>query len=338
MIYNPALLDNNIITSRIRLARNIFGVPFDVKDDKQAKEIIKKTAYTLDKLGDFTLYTLSKMPYMQKECMKENHLISNALTENSHKSAVFIDTDESVSIMVHEEDIFRFQCMRRGLAITDCYKKLNVIDDNLSKILNFAYDKTLGYLTACPTNLGTGLRASVMLFLPALTESKNIKKIVEWADKLGLTVRGVYGEGSKADGCLYQISNEVTLGVSEREIIAEVEETILTVCESELNEEKVLYSKNAVQVENRCLTAYKQLKTLTAIDYKGFLRLITDLKLGVILGYFNFENPQAIDDLAVNVRPMTLCYKYGRDLTEKERAILRADTVRKAMSVIERGR
>jgi len=337
VIYNPSLLDNNIVTSRIRLARNIDGLPFDIKDLTVAKEVVKKTAYALDKIGDFTLYTLLKMPYMQKESMKENHLISNALTENSYKSAVFVDTEESVSIMVHEEDVFRFQCMRRGLSISDCYKKISAIDDSLSKTLNFAFDKKLGYLTACPTNLGTGLRASVMLFLPALTESKNIKKIIEWTDKLGLTVRGVYGEGSKADGCLYQISNEVTLGVSERDIISEVEETILTVCESELNEEKRLYSQNQLQVQNRCYTAYQNLKQVVAISYKDFLRLITDLKLGVILGYFDFANPQAIDDLAVSVRPMTLCYKYGVDLTERESAVLRAEVIRKALALIERG-
>ncbi len=337
MIYNPSLLDNNIVTSRIRLARNIDGLPFDIKDLTVAKEVVKKTAYALDKIGDFTLYTLLKMPYMQKESMKENHLISNALTENSYKSAVFVDTEESVSIMVHEEDVFRFQCMRRGLSISDCYKKISAIDDSLSKTLNFAFDKKLGYLTACPTNLGTGLRASVMLFLPALTESKNIKKIIEWTDKLGLTVRGVYGEGSKADGCLYQISNEVTLGVSERDIISEVEETILTVCESELNEEKRLYSQNQLQVQNRCYIAYQNLKQVVAISYKDFLRLITDLKLGVILGYFDFANPQAIDDLAVSVRPMTLCYKYGVDLTERESAVLRAEVIRKALALIERG-
>ena len=165
----------------------------------------------------------------------------------------------------------------------------------------------------------------------------NIKKIIEWTNKLGLTVRGVYGEGSKADGCLYQISNEVTLGVSERDIISEVEETILTVCESELNEEKRLYSQNQLQVQNRCYTAYQNLKQVVAISYKDFLRLITDLKLGVILGYFDFANPQAIDDLAVSVRPMTLCYKYGVDLTERESAVLRAEVIRKALALIERG-
>ena len=331
MLYNPTLLDNNIITSRIRLARNVADMPFRITDNQKCREIIKAVSLALGKSDNFSLYYLSNMTYMQLEAFKERHLISQSLIDNKDRAAVFITSDEKFSIMVHEEDVLREQGVARGLRLHEIYKKLNSIDDLIAKKLNFAFDKRLGYLTACPTNVGTGLRASVMLFLPALTESGKIKSIVKKAERLGLAVRGVYGEGSKADGFMYQVSNEVTLGVSESELVSGVENAVLSLCEAECNEEVEFYGKIKNKTEDECFRALGILSTARILDYKEFLSLAAKVKLGISLKFFDFENPEAIDDLMVAVRPMNLCYRYGIDLTQAERDRLRAEFTRESI-------
>ena len=208
-ILSPDLFAGNIITSRVRLARNLKDLPFSL-DPVTAKEVVKKVNRALVKTDTFNLYFVANLDDVALEAMKERHLISQNLIENRESGAALVNTDESISVMVNEEDVIREQCFMKGLSLSEAYKRLNVIDDEIAKNIDVAFDDDLGYLTACPTNLGTGMRASVMMFLPALTESGKIKGLIEEVSGLGLTVRGVYGEGSKAEGCIYQISNEVT--------------------------------------------------------------------------------------------------------------------------------
>ena len=222
---NPENFAGNIIKSRVRLARNLTNYPFKIKDQKTALEIVKNVNRALVKCDTFNLYFTSRVSAMTLEAMKERHLISSNLIENKDCGAVLVNLDESISVMVNEEDVIREQCFMRGLRLREAYDRLSTLDDELNKYLNLAFDKRLGYLTACPTNVGTGLRASVMLFLPALTESGRIGELIKEVESLGLTVRGVYGEGSDAEGAIYQVSNEVTLGVSEYDILKEVEDT-----------------------------------------------------------------------------------------------------------------
>jgi protein arginine kinase len=215
-VTDTELLRGNIVMTRVRLARNLRDYPFRV-DPKTAKEIVKKVNRALLKCDTFNLYFTANLDDLTLEAMKEKMLISEALIENRECGAALISADKSVSVMINEEDIIREQCFMKGLRLSEAYRKILKIDTELSKNLDIAFDKRFGYLTACPTNLGTGLRASVLLFLPALTESGKIKALLKEVEKIGLTVRGAYGEGSVGEGFMYQISNEVTLGVLDGE-------------------------------------------------------------------------------------------------------------------------
>ena len=329
-VLNPDLFAGNIIMSRVRLARNLRDMPFAL-DAFNGREVVKKVSRALVKTDTFNLYFVSNLDDITLEAMKERHLISNNLIANPECGAALVNSDESLSIMVNEEDVIREQCFMKGLRISEAYKRLDIIDDELAKNLDIAFDETLGYLTACPTNLGTGMRASVMMFLPALTESGRIKDLIAEAAEIGLTVRGLYGEGSKAEGCMYQISNEVTLGISEYDIIKSVEETVLSVCKLEREFEEKLYVKKELVTMDRAKKAFGVLTNAVLLPYTEFLTLIAEVKLGAMLGMINISDVEAIDDLIVAVRPANLCKQYGRPLTDTDRDLFRAELVGKKL-------
>ena len=330
-LLNPDLYSGNIIMSRVRLARNLRDMPFTL-DPVAARETVKKVNRALVKKDTFNLYFVSNLDDITLEAMKERHLISRNLIENRDCGAALVSADESLSIMVNEEDVIREQCFMKGLRISEAYKRLDGIDDELAKNLDLAFDEKFGYLTACPTNLGTGMRASVMLFLPALTESGKIKGLIAEVAELGLTVRGLYGEGSKAEGCMYQISNEITLGISEYDIIKSVEETVLSVCKLERELEQKLYVKKELVTMDRAKKAYGILTNAVLLSYGEFLSLIAEVKLGAMLGMINISDVEAIDGLIVSVRPANLCKQYGRPLTDTDRDLFRAELVGKKLA------
>lgn len=332
---SPEIYRGNIITSRVRLARNLQGMPFIVNDTKLAKEIVKKVNRALVKCDTFNLYYMANLSEMQLEAMKERHLVSQALIDNRQAGACLINQDESLSVMVCEEDVLREQCFMRGLRIDEAYKRLSMIDDELSKNLDIAYSEKFGYLTACPTNLGTGLRASVMMFLPALTESGKMKSLINKVASLGLTVRGVYGEGSDAEGYMYQISNEVTLGVSEHEILDQVREAVEDICQLEREESERLYGKNELKTMDKTRKAYGVLTNAVMLNYSEFLGLIAQVKLGAMLGMINISDIEKIDDLIVNVRPANLCLSYGKKLSATDRDLYRAEVVSKTLAKLK---
>ena len=241
-------LSKTVVSTRVRLARNLEGYPFPshLKDEKQAKEIIRLVSSGLSRVDgfnspdEFRLYYMDAVSEEEALSLKENHLISPKLIENRRYSAALINSDKSISIMLNEEDHLREQCIVKGLELRPAYEAMSQIDARISASMKFAFDEQFGYLTACPTNLGTGLRASVMFFLPALTINGVMPKMIRSISRLGLTVRGIYGEGSEAEGYMYQISNEVTLGVSEEEILSSVEDVVRKVCALEENERNVL--------------------------------------------------------------------------------------------------
>ena len=220
--------DSVVASSRIRLARNLNGYPFPsrLKNDKQAKEIIRAVSSAINKVDEFRLYYMDGIPEEQALNLVENHLVSPLLLKRPSYSAVLINESRNVSIMINEEDHLREQCIEKGYALRSAYATMSQKDGIIAHSIQFAYDEQLGFLTACPTNLGTGLRASVMLFLPALTTTGWMPRVIRSANRLGLTVRGVYGEGSDADGYMYQLSNEVTLGLTEEFILSQVEQVV----------------------------------------------------------------------------------------------------------------
>ena len=327
MPINPDLYTGNIIMSRVRLARNFKGYPFKITDLKDAKEIVKKVNRALVKTDTFNLYFVQNLSETKLEAMKERHLISQNLIDNDFSGAVLLSADEQVSIMIHEEDVLREQCFMRGLRLQEAYKRLSTIDDAIEANMDFAFSEQFGYLTACPSNLGTGLRASVMLFLPALTESGKIKELVAEAERLGLTVRGVYGEGSQGEGYTYQVSNEVTLGVSEYDIIKTVEETVEQICVAERSEMEKLYIKHELKTMDKARRAYGILTNAVMINYNEFLDLIAWVKLGAMLGLIDIDDLDAIEDLIISVRPASLSEQYGKKLSALDRDLFRAKVV-----------
>jgi len=318
----------NIIMSRVRLARNLNGYPFKVRDVGVAREIVKKVNRALVKTDTFDLFFMSNLSEMKLEAMKERHLISQNLMDNRECGAALINQDESVSIMVNEEDVIREQCFVKGLGLNEAYKRLNVIDEELAKNLDLAFDDKFGFLTSCPTNLGTGLRASVMMFLPALTESGKISAMVKEAERLGLTVRGLYGEGSDAEGYIYQISNEVTLGVSEYEILTEVNNTVMEICRAERDQMELLYGgRNELKTMDRARKSFGVLTNAVLLSYGEFLSHVAQVKLGAMLGMINISDISQIDGLIISARPANICEQYGRRLSSMDRDMYRAEIV-----------
>ncbi len=317
----------NVITSRIRLARNLDGYPFFIKNQKSAKDVVKSVNRALVKCDTFNLYYMSNLSPIKMEALKEKYLISNSLIDNKECGAVLINTDETVSVMINEEDVIREQCFLKGLNLFACYDRLKYIDEELEKNLDLAYSKKFGYLTACPTNLGTGLRASVLMFLPALTEGGKISALIREVEELGLTVRGVYGEGTKAEGFTYQISNEVTLGVTEEQILEEVTKTVERICTAEREEAERIYGGREIETMDRARKSFGVLTNAVVLSYQEFLEHISRVKIGAMMGVINIVDIDKLDDLTVSVRPHSLSERYGKPLSAIDRDLFRAEIV-----------
>ena len=321
-----------VVSTRVRIARNIEGFPFPshLKDEKQAREIIRLVTSGLSRLDgfnddSFNVYYMDAISEERAQILKENHLISPNLIKNKKMSAAIINSDESVSIMINEEDHLREQCIVKGLQLKTAYKTMARIDSRISDSMKFAYDEQLGYLTACPTNLGTGLRASVMFFLPALTINGIMPKVIRSISRLGLTVRGIYGEGSEAEGYMYQISNEVTLGVTEEDILTQVEEVVKKVVGLENAERDNLKNgPSALETQDECMRSYGILTNCAILSTGELIKLAANVKLGACLGYIGISDISAIDDLVVKMRPANINSAAARSLTPVERDAYRA--------------
>ncbi len=335
-------VSKTVVSTRVRLARNIDGYPFPsrLRDEKQAKEIIRLVTSGLSRLDgfdsdQFNVYYMDAISPEQAQILKENHLISPNLIKRKRLGAAIINTDESVSIMINEEDHLREQCIVKGLELETAYTTMAAIDARISRTMKFAYDDRLGYLTACPTNLGTGLRASVMFFLPALTINGVMQKVVRSVSRLGLTVRGMYGEGSEAEGYMYQISNEVTLGVTEQEILSQVEQVVRKVVELEEGErENLKRGPSSLDVKDDCLRSLGILTNCAKLSTEEMIKLAANVKLGACLGYIGIDDVAAIDGLVVKMRPANITAAAERQLTPVERDVYRAQYVSKFLKKI----
>ncbi len=316
--------DAVVVSTRVRLARNFADYPFPnrLKDVKKAREIVQLIASELNYMDTFDLYYMNAISDERAAFLKERYLISKDLIAHRPISAAFISRDESISVMINEEDHVREQYFLKGFELRKVYERISGIDDIISESIPFAFDPEFGYLTACPTNLGTGLRASVMMFLPALTRTNLIRRALPALSGRGLTVRGQYGEGSVAEGEMYQISNEVTLGYSEEEILSVVENAVRTITEFELREREKMFR------------AYGILTNCKRIDAQEFMTLMSDVKLGAVTGIFD-GNMEELDQLIVAMRPANINRLNGGPLTAEEQAIYRAEYAGKALRSME---
>ncbi|MBR6727551.1 MAG: ATP--guanido phosphotransferase [Clostridia bacterium] len=324
---------DTVFSSRIRFARNLTGYCFDKGlSEEGAREIIAKVG---DALGaDYVRTDLADLSPVKLESLVEQHLISRDLAAKKGPKALFRNDGKSLSVMTPEEDHIRLQCILPGLALRDAYRFACECDDALDAALELAFDDSLGYLTHCPTNLGTGMRASVMLFLPALTGARMIPSLSHQLSKIGLTMRGLYGEGSEPSGCLYQISNQVTLGISEEDILHKLEEAVQSIIESERRLRSGVEGEAAERRRDRIHRAEGVLRYATMLSSEEFFSLYTDLKLGIALGEITSISDEALNTLLINILPATLTEHAGvAPKSGAERDRQRAAFIKQALEV-----
>ncbi len=315
-----------VISTRIRLARNIADYPFPVRLDNKSKieinEKIRDALKDKEKLNYTELKTLTRAEVVS---LAERHIISPEFASNSDGRALLMSENEDISIMLCEEDHIRLQVMKSGLSLNEAYELANRIDEEINEKLEYAFDENLGYLTQCPTNLGTGMRASVMLHLPALTQKGQMGTLATTVSKLGLTLRGAYGEGGLAMGDLYQLSNQVSLGISEKAAVDNLKTITLQLAAQERTAREEM-AKNIV-TEDAVFRAYGILKSARILSTKEFMNLISKVRFGAVTGMIKTDL-KVINELMVSMQPATINAFVGRTLSADERNVERAKIVR----------
>ena len=317
-----------MISSRIRLARNIKGIPFTgrmtVEQKKAVCTKVKEVASAIPGYK-FDYIDIENVTAIQAGSMVEEHLISVEFANNREGEGLLLDRKHNVSVMINEEDHLRIQVLGRGEKLATLYETASEIDDALDEKLHFAFSEKLGYLTHCPTNLGTGLRASVMMHLPALHESGLINKIINTVSQVGLTVRGMYGEGSEPAGCVYQVSNQITLGISEKDTIERLEDIVRQIARNEAAlREKMLEN---ISIEDRVFRSYGIAREARIMSSQEFMKLMSDIRLGIEGGLLNLDT-KVLDELCIKVQPYTLMLYGGEGMEIRQRDIKRAEIVR----------
>ncbi|MBN3038599.1 MAG: protein arginine kinase [Candidatus Omnitrophica bacterium] len=327
---------NIVISSRVRLARNLKGIPFSHwADTKKKEEVLMKvkdavssSSYTKNALF---LY-MADLNNLDKQFLIERHLISKEHALRANHKAVIVGDQEILSIMINEEDHLRTQVMQSGFNLDEAWQIIKRIDKDFEKKLDFAYSEDWGYLTACPTNTGTGLRASVMLHLPALVMSKQINKVLQAITKLSLTARGFYGEGTEASGNFFQISNQVTLGHSEEDLLDNINRIIKQVIGHEQNARRALFEQDRSRIEDRIWRAFATLKNAHIITSKEAVDLFSSVRLGVDMGILKGLDIQTINKIFIYIQPAHLQKLEGKTFSAQERDVKRAEFIRKELA------
>ncbi len=326
--------DNNLsiaVSTRVRLARNLKHYPFPNKLTLQAKNEIAQKIKTAIENSNSTIVKGSKFIDMKSldqtkaVSLVERHLISPEFATNTEGRYLFLSQDEDISIMINEEDHIRIQVISNGYDIEKTYKIAEKIDTLLNNEMPFAFDSTLGYLTQCPSNLGTALRASVMLHLPCLQSNKTINRISGSLSKLGLTLRGTYGEGTQAKAALYQLSNQVTLGLSEKTAL----DNLISIANQIISQEEIERKAITQNIETLDIISRSEGVLLYAkvLGHGECLNALSNVRLGVVSGVIKDIKLDTIDKLMVEIQPATLMANSGKNMTPDQRDILRALTV-----------
>ena len=321
-----------VISSRIRLARNLSERPFPgwakKEDRQQVLADLQPRLEGLPEMKDGFSSDLSKLGPVEKQVLVERHLISREQAAKGVGSAAVINRVQNLSIMINEEDHLRMQAILPGLDLKNAYQQLDRVDTELDQVVSFAFDPKLGFLTACPTNLGTGIRASAMLHLPGLVLSEQINKVIQAINKIGLAVRGLYGEGTEALAHLFQVSNQSTLGQKEGQIIASLETVIEQIVTNERNARQKLLEDQPNKLRDHVGRAYGILRHSYTIESKEALNLLSMLRLGQDLGLLKPGNQLLIDHLLVAIQPAHLQLATKKKLSSEERDALRAELLR----------
>lgn len=328
----PAPQDDIVVSTRIRLARNLSGMPFPARmSGEQRRELNARVKKAITESNTpfaklLKYIDMKNVPQTEVMAMVERHVISPEFANGNEERAIILSDDESISIMIGEEDHIRIQVILGGLQLEKAYDTAERLDALLYDSLHFAFDRNLGFLTECPTNLGTGLRASVMLHLPVIEASGEISQLADSVGKIGFTVRGMYGEGSKPAASMYQVSNQITLGISEKNALDNLKIITQQLIDKERAERESL---NRVKLEDTCFRALGILQNARVLTSEEMMNLLSRIKLGISMGIIKTDVIPV--KLLIEGQPYMLMKKYGQ-LEPEERDIYRANNIREAFS------
>lgn len=326
---------NIVMSSRVRLARNLKSVPFPNRASKKTLvhvlDEMQKSTEDIPYFKGSTIFRMNELDNIDKQFLVERHLMSHEHAANVEGKALIVDNEEILSVMVNEEDHLRIQVMQSGFNLQETWRIISTIDDNLSRKLDFAYLKDWGYLTACPTNTGSAMRGSVMLHLPALVMTKQINKVLTAIAKLSFASRGFYGEGTQARGNFYQISNQVSLGHSEEDIIQNINGLIRQVIEQEEQARQALVMQNKPMLQDKIFRSLGILKSSYIISSQETVELLSMVRLGIDLGLVKDIDLRVVNELLIMIQPAHLQKLEGKKLTASARDIKRASLIRQKL-------
>jgi len=328
-----------VLSSRIRLARNIDEFRFPALNSKEeAYKILelfeeKFAGRSKENIGKFELVKMNELEPVQKRVLVEKHLVSPHLAEETSYGGCLLSHNEEISIMLNEEDHIRIQCILPGLQLIEALNVANQLDDWIESEFDYAFDENRGYLTSCPTNVGTGLRASVMMHLPALVLTQQMNRIIQAIHQLGLVVRGIYGEGSEALGNIFQISNQITLGKSEDDIVNDLISVVQQLIQQERAARESLYKTNQMKLEDRIFRSLGTLSHSRIITSKEAIECLSDVRLGIDIGIIKDLSRNILNELMILIQPGFLQQYSGGPLSPDERDIRRATLIRERLQL-----
>ncbi|MCL1914701.1 MAG: protein arginine kinase [Eubacteriaceae bacterium] len=330
-------INDIVVSSRIRLARNLVDIPFPMKSTaeqaEQALDALENATGAGTELAfeEFEVIKVDDLNDSARMSMVERHIISPELGHNK-SAATILNKDKTVSIMVNEEDHVRIQCILPGFSLYDSYAKANAIDDALQDKISYCFDEKLGFLTSCPSNLGTGMRAGVMVHIPALVLNSRLSNIANMANKFGLALRGIYGEGSDALGDLFQVSNQYSLGLTEIEIVNHIHSITKEIIKYERDERNKLLINQEDLIRDKIQRAYGILTNAYMLTTKEAMSLLSLLRMGADLEIFNGVDYSILDSIIVNIQPATLSLTFNGKVDERSRDIFRAEYIQKQLT------
>lgn len=329
-----------VLMTRIRLARNLSEKPFPgwakLPQRKEVLETCLPAVASLSQMKRGITAEIEELSELEKQILVERHLISRELSGAPEKAGVVISNDQSVSVMINEEDHLRIQVIKSGYRFKQAWNAVNSVDSALEDELDYAFSSRIGFLTACPTNVGTGMRASAMMHLPALVISNQMEKVVRAVNQLGIAVRGLFGEGSDAGGSIFQISNQTTLGESEEEIIKRLSSVLKTIIDQEMNAREKILEKDPTKLFDKIGRAYGILQNSHLLSSSECMNLASLVRFGVDLEMFPEETRNVVDRMFIECQPGHIQYHAGKTINTDERDAFRSDYLRKQFEKVGR--
>ena len=328
--------DGMVVSCRARLARNLSTSPFAPKatleDQEQIIDQVLGAAQQSQQMSNAAFFKMNTLQGNERRLLVERHLISPALAESKGQRGLLFNPDESLSVMINEEDHLRLQAILPGLQTMQAWQQVDALDDELGGVLAYAHSQQWGFLTACPTNAGTGLRVSVLIHLPALVVTEDMERVMRGLTQMTFTVRGFYGEGTNAVGNLFQISNQSTMGVAEAEIVEKLAEVTRQIMAHEKEAQAALLKEAPSQVEDKVWRAYGLLAHARVLSSQEFMNLLSAVRLGRSLGIVDGMSSGFINQLMIITQPSHLQAEAGVDLSPEERDVRRAEVVRRHLA------